>query len=145
MRICTAGCFGNAKVTQVGVAIFVQQDIGWLDIAMNHTGTMGGMQRHADLPHDLHHKLDRQWPLLQQTEQAAAAQQAHHQESHTGLAPVIVERDDVGVLEPGNQLRFSAEAADEIRVIGIFRPDDLDRHISLEDGLGGAIDDGEPA
>ena len=48
------------------------------------------------------------------------------------------------VFQPRNQLRFDFEAANELRLIGVFRQDDLDGDIATNRGLIGAIDYTEP-
>ena len=66
------------------------------------------------------------------------ADQAHHEVGGTGLAPVVVQRDDVRVLEPGDELGLGLEPADERRVVGELGRDHLDRHLAPDDRLVGA-------
>jgi hypothetical protein len=77
--------------------------------------------------------------------QGSPAHQAHDQESGPGFTPVIVEGHDVGVLQAGDELRFSLKAADELRVVGVAGHDDLDRHFALDQGLDGAVYHAETA
>ena len=74
---------------------------------------------------------------------AAAAQQAHDQVGHARFAPVVVQRHDVRMLEPRDQLRFGLEAADEVGVIGVLRQDDLDGDFALDERLHRPIDRAE--
>ncbi len=71
--------------------------------------------------------------------------QAHHEVGGAGLAPVVVERDDVRVFEPGDELGLGLEPADERRVVGELGRDHLDRHLAPDDRLVGAIDGAERA
>ena len=51
---------------------------------------------------------------------ATHPQVAHHQVCTIGVTPVIVERDDVGMFQPGDDLCFDLETADKIGMIGIL-------------------------
>ncbi len=65
-----------------------------------------------------------------------AGEQSEHQVGATGLAPEVVERYDMGVLEPGDEPRFGVEAADEVRRVGHVGPDRLDGDEPFGPGLG---------
>ena len=56
-----------------------------------------------------------------------ASQQAEDEIGAAGLAPVVVERHDVGMLEARDELRLGLEAADEFGVVGQRGTHDLDR------------------
>ena len=81
---------GNAKVRQVSIALFVQQDIGWLEVAVDNPKAMGGVQRRAHLIQHRQEGLQAQRTFFEPLAQAAAAQQAHHQVSGIGFTPVII-------------------------------------------------------
>ena len=85
------------------------------------------------------HHFQRQGTFFQTGAHTAAAQQAHDQVGHAGFAPVVVERDDVGMFQPGDELGFGFEAADEVGLVGVLGADDLERHLTLDQRLGGAI------
>ncbi|MCZ7627461.1 MAG: hypothetical protein M5R38_18345 [Candidatus Methylomirabilis sp.] len=75
----------------------------------------------------------------------AAAQPAHHQIGIVRLAPEIVQRHDVHVLQPGDDLGLRFEPADEFGRVGVARQDDLDGDFALDSRLEGAIYRREPA
>ena len=77
--------------------------------------------------------------------QTPATHQLHCQIRRIRLPPVVVERNDVGVLESGDQLGFGLKPADEGRIIGKLGSDDLDRHLAAHHRLIGPIDDAEAA
>ena len=89
--------------------------------------------------------IGRQRPAGERVGEAAGADQPHHEVGGAGLAPVVVERDDVRVFEPGDELGLGLEPADERRVVGELRPDHLDRDFASDDRLVGAIDGAEGA
>ncbi len=59
---------------------------------------------------------------------------AHDEVGAAGLAPEVVERDDVGVLEPGDELCLVLESTDERGIVGEIRMDDLDGDIAIHRG-----------
>ncbi|MFN8504759.1 MAG: hypothetical protein U0177_22860 [Kouleothrix sp.] len=73
--------------------------------------------------------------------EAAAAEEAHHQEGAGGVAPVVVERDDVGMFEAGDELGLALEAADELGAVGVLGENDLDGDVAADLGLPGAEDE----
>ena len=89
--------------------------------------------------------IGRQRPVGERVGEAAGVDQAHHEVRGTRLAPVVVQRDDVRVLEPGDELGLGLEPADERRVVGELGPDHLDRHLAPDDRLVGAEDRAEGA
>ncbi len=64
-----------------------------------------------------------------------AAHPSHHEIGAAPVAPVVVERDDVGMLESCDRLRFLLEATNEARVVGESRMDLLDAHLAAEIGI----------
>ena len=84
--------------------------------------------------------LQRQRTPLQEVFQAATLHHTHDQVSALRVAPVIVQRSDVQVLQLCYQLGFGFETADEIWAVGELGQDDLDRHFSVDEGLLGAVD-----
>jgi hypothetical protein len=70
----------------------------------------------------------------------AAAEKSEDEVGPARFAPVVVERDDVGVFEPGDEAGLGLEAPDELRRVGQVRSHDLDRHAPAGAGLGGGVD-----
>ena len=65
---------------------------------------------------------------------------AHHQVGAFGIAPIIVEGDDIRVLQAGDYLRFCFKAANKLRVVGVLAPDNLDRYLAPDARLDGTMD-----
>jgi hypothetical protein len=60
------------------------------------------------------------------------------------VAPVVMERDDMGMLEPGHCSGFGLEAGHEIGVAGEFGKDDFEGNLPVDRRLSGAVDCAEP-
>ena len=127
----------HTEVRQVGVAVAVDQDVLRLHVAVDDAVAMGRPQRAGDLGEHRRGAIGRQRPAGEHVGEAAGVDQAHHQVRGTGLAPVVVQRDDVRVLEPGDELGLGLEPADERRIVGELGLDHLDRHLTPDDRLVG--------
>ena len=132
---------GDAEIRQERVAIVVDEDVGRLDVAVDDARAVGRLQRAAELIDHRGGLRGAQGAVFEHRRQAPASHQPHHEVRRAGLAPVVVERDDVRVLELGDQLRLGLEATDEVGVVGVLRSDDLDRHLTADGGLIGAVRD----
>ena len=76
---------------------------------------------------------------------APAPQVGHHQVGALRVAPVVEERDDVGVLQLGHDLRLALEPAHESRLVGVLGADHFDRHLAAHRRLVRPIDQPEVA
>ncbi len=64
--------------------------------------------------------------------EVATRQVAHDDEGATWLAPVVVDRHDVWVLQARDALGLALEPSDEVRVVGQLRVDHLDRDVASD-------------
>ena len=135
----------NPEVVQVGVAVTIDEDVLRLDVAVDHAAAVGGPQGAGDLTEHRRGAIRGQRAEPEGVGQAAGVDETHDEVGGAGFAPVVVERDDVRVLESGDQLGLRFEAADERRVVGQLGTDDLDRHLPADDRLVGAVDRTEGA
>ena len=136
---------GDAEVREVCVALLVEEDVRRLDVAVHDALAVRRGERGRDLLARGERLRRRQRPALERLPQAPAAQVAHHEVRAVRLSPVVVERDDVRVLDPRHELRLGLEAADELRVVGQRRADDLDRDLAPDVRLDRPVDDPEGA
>ena len=116
---------------------------------MDDTEVVGERQARTQLLDHLSRRVRCEGAAPHHRLQALPAGQPADQVGGIGLPPVVVQRDDVGVLEPSDQLGVSFEAADELGVVGQIGIDHLDRHLASRSRLVGAIVDpravpGEP-
>ena len=118
VRSRTVRADGDPEVRQVRVALVVDEDVGRLDVAVDDTRAVRRLQRAAELIDHRGGLRGAQGAVFEDGRQAPASHQPHHEVRRIGLAPVVVERNDVRVLEPGDQLRLGLEATDEVGVVG---------------------------
>jgi hypothetical protein len=101
---------------------------------------MGNRQRRRDLIEQLRQVVQRPVAFFQRCPQAATAQPAHDEKCTAGITPVIVQGNNVDMFEVGDKLGFSLKTSDELRLVGKFRQDGLDRHFTANGRLKGTID-----
>ena len=108
----------------------VQEDVRGLHVAVHDALAMSRRQGGGDLIEDPGARAASSGPAAEQIREAAAAQEAHHEVGGVGLPPVVVQRHDVRVLEPGDELCLALEAPDEVGMIGELGRHRLDRDLA---------------
>ena len=100
---------GDAEVRHQRVAR-VQQDVRGLDVPVHHLGAVRVAQRVGDLARDLERVVDRQLALPGQALAQRLALDVGHDVVHQAVGLVrVVERKDVGMVEPGRDLNLAQE------------------------------------
>src|SRR5439155_20557993 len=124
---------GNAEVGQVCVSVVVKENVGRADVTMDDALAVGEGKRRADLFDNANRLGGIERPFrFEILLKAAAWQITHRQVSAVRFAPVVVERNDVWMLEAGDDLRFLFEPADEFRLVGKSAVNDFDGHLALQ-------------
>ena len=124
VRPCLAGGAGQPEVDQVDEVAVGDQDVGRLDVTVDQTGVVGGVQRRGHL---LDHR-DGEAPgpsglsvSRQHRPEVATLDEPHVQVEPAVDLAVAVDGDDVRVVDPGGGLRFATEALLEDLVLGHVR------------------------
>ena len=136
-RQCRFGASGlgcgesDPEITEERVARVVEEDVGGLDVSVHHAGGVRCRERPADLSRERHRLVDRESTVVESAFERPARQPTHHEIRRVGVAPVVDQRDDVGVFDAGDQMRLGLEAPDELRPRGEFGADLLDRHLAF--------------
>ncbi len=133
----------NGEAAEVCVAVFVEQDAAGIDSPMDDAVTMRGCQRGSDLPEEPGHRVAVPGSPPQRAAEGAAAHPARDQEGSARFPPVVVERQDVGVFQPGDERGVGREAPGELGVGGEVGPGHLQRDLPSHGGLVGAVHDAE--
>ena len=120
----------DAEVDEVAVAGLVEQHVRRFHVAVHDAERVRGGERGADLFDEACHLGNRYRAFGDPFRQRPAAQQPEHQERATGTAPVVVQRHDVRMLEPGHELGFGLEPLHEPWVIRELGAHDLDRDLA---------------
>jgi hypothetical protein len=105
------GALGQAEVGDARLALGVDQDVGRLEVAVQHAAAVREVDRLGD-DADVAHRLQRrQRVFAHQFGQAAALDVIHREVVLPLLLADLVDGDDVGVLEAGGGPGFLLEAA----------------------------------
>ncbi len=111
---------------------------------MNDARFVGGGESVGQLHRNVECGRHRRETIRQQGAKRATAHQLHHDVRDVILTANPVDGDDVRMVETGGSPRFLFEPFDERAVSG-NRPDDLERHLTLETHLFRAINLPHPA
>ncbi len=111
---------------------------------MNHILCVSKIERFGDLGEEAPDLVQLDRSPLDPFAQVAPLEPAHDQEAAVTGVPIIVERHDKGMLEPGDQLGLDLKPFLKIRVPGELGKDHLEGDLPTHRTLAGSIDDPEP-
>ena len=86
-----------------------------------------------------------QWPVAQPAGEVHAIDEAHRQEGGAVDLAGLVERDDVGVVDRGREVRLALEARPEVGVLRQLVGQQLEGHLAAQLALLGEVDDAHAA
>ena len=124
------------EVPEVGVAFPIEQYVGGAHPPVRDALSVREPERRGHLLHDERSTVLRA-PISPGLEgrEASSLQVPRDDVGATGLPPVVVDRDDVGVFERRGRLRLPFESPHERRVRGDLFVEDLDRDVAAHPGL----------
>ena len=134
----------QAEVEDLDAVTLGHEQVGGLEVPVNDALGMRGFQPIDDLRRKLQDqgRLQRATsdPLLQR----GALQQLHGDEVATLVLVDIVDRADVGMIEPGGGTGFPPEALDRQRPLRDLLPQELEGDVPSEPEVLSTIDDAHP-
>ena len=129
---------GDAEVRQHR-ALLVEEDVGWLHIPMDHAFPMRLPERRQQVAPEFTCGVDRQTPmLLEMRLEGLALQVVHHIEVQAVTFIDLVNRNDVGVSQIGEDASFVDELLDGLDRPQ-FGPQHLDGHGTVEGDVAGQV------
>ena len=126
---------GQTEVEQLDRAARRDLDVGRLEIAVDDALVVRGFEAVGNLPGDLERLVERNRALLDPLRQRRTLDELHDQRAVLDA----VDRGDVRMVEGGEHLRLAREARHARGVLGEVFGDQLDRDLSTELAVGGAI------
>ena len=127
---------GDAEVEQLHPPARSDQNVGWLEIPMDHQLAVRGVDRVRDLDHQLDPSLERRRPLLAPDGDRRPFDILEHEVRVAVVGRTAVEQvGDSGMVQPGENLALTQEpVGDRLRIEA--GPDALDGHLLLELAVG---------
>ena len=136
---------GEPKIEHLDRTVLADFDVRRLQIAVNDPLLVGGFQCLCDLFGNRECLVQRNRALGDPIRERRALDQLHHE--RVGAAGVFnaVDVRDVGMVQSGEDLGFSVEPGETLRLIGDKLRENLDRDVPPELRIPGAIDLPHPA
>jgi hypothetical protein len=138
---------GQVHVVQVvAVGVDHDQDVARLDVPVDQAPAVGDVQRPADLPEDRQRLPGVEAALLgQHALEVGPVDVAHGDVEHALGVAGLVDRQHVGMVDGGGELRLADEPLPEPLVLGQLGRDDLERDPPAEAEVLGPVHHGHPA
>src|ERR1700723_2548255 len=111
---CIAMNFGEAKIEQLGLAAFGDENICGLDIAMNDSFGMSGFKRVGDLNSEIEKLLGFEWAPFDAVLESFALEQLHGDERLAVVLADFINRADVWMIQPGRGAGLAFEALESL-------------------------------
>ncbi len=110
------------KIGNFHLAVVRDQYVFRLDVAMHQPGPVGRGQAAQHRPKRRHHGIRRHRAAFgEQFAQGATLDELHHQKRVPGVQTLVIDRDQPGVLKPGDRAGFQLEAGQKLGVAGVAR------------------------
>ena len=127
------------------MAAFCDENVGWLDIAVDDAFAVGGVERVGNFDGEVEQNFCFQRGGQRSGASASAVQKFHHDIRATVFLADIVNGANVGVIECGSGLRFTAKAFQRLRVARQFFGQEFQTDRAMQPRVLGLINHTHPA
>src|SRR5262249_43327116 len=130
---------GQAEVEDLDAPVLGQEEVVGLEVPVGDAAGVGGGEARAHLHRYLPGLAQRQRTAVEPGAQRLALQQLEHRVGSSVLGAHVVDRHDVRMLEGSDGSGLPLEA---MQAVGTGRPvggDDLDRYLTLQTRVAGAV------
>ncbi len=137
---------GNPEVGHLHAAVAGDQDVARLDIAVDEAPFVRGGDRARCLGCDPRRLTRRQRAGPPDDRgQVFAVDELHDDVRADLVGAVVVHGHHAGMVQRRRRLRLLPKAGEEVRVVAVLGPQDLDRHVAFELAVAGSVDGRHPA
>jgi hypothetical protein len=130
---------GDAEVAQVGVAVFIQHDVAGLQIAVDDALLVRVIQRQRHLTQRLFQLIHLGLAAPDELLQAAPGQIAHDDIGQALVLAVIVDGQDVGMFQVGDDIHLALETFVKAGVVQQMTRQHFDGNRAVHRLLAGAV------
>jgi hypothetical protein len=130
---------GEAEVHDADAAVVADEHVAGLEVAVDHAGGVGGGESVAGGDERGDDLTPRSWRVAEPGAEGLAVDELHGEEHAMVDGADVVDRDDVGVGEPGEGLGLAEHAGLTAGVAGA-RQHDLEGDAAIELGVVGGVD-----
>ena len=124
---------GQAKIQNLRLSAIRDEDVRWLDVAMNDPGGMSGIQGIGELRAQFQDFVAFEAPLFQKSRlECLSLDQFHHDEGLTFVLADFVNRTDVGMIESGGGAGLPFESRNPDRILAKRVWENLDRNLASQ-------------
>ncbi len=139
------GQLREAEVEHLRVAARSDEDVGRLDVTVDDSAAVSGVERVGDLDRDVDRSIDIERLLLYDMSQRVALEQLHDDELPPGVLADVVHGADVRVVEGRGGARLALEPFGRGAIRGQRGRKELDGDRTSEANVFPSIDDTHPA
>jgi hypothetical protein len=125
--------FSDAKIENQAAVVRSHQNVGRLDVSMDHPGFVGGVECFGYLIDDMNRALERPRFAVEQAPESDSTGYVFHHQVRTALVLSGVENgEDMRMVELTEQLGFLAKPPHPVRILTGLVEEDFDGDLTIE-------------